>query len=264
MAGRSIGLIALACSAAAVTWLAAQTAAPQVFILSGQSNMVGQGRTADLPDALTRLPPNVTYYLNGEPTSFAAQPQFGPEVSFTHELANAWPGEPIIVIKFAVGGTSLLAWAPEWRQALARRTRNENQGPLYQRLMGYIASAEIGPRPRLAAVLWMQGERDARYPLVGWRYRSNLTTLVERLRQDLESPTLPFIYGQVNPPMLRYPGFAIVRKAQAEAERTIPFATMVSTDGVSKHDDDLHYDSEGQLELGRRFARAYLELEGRR
>ena len=164
MAGRSIGLIALACSAAAVTWLAAQTAAPQVFILSGQSNMVGQGRTADLPDALTRLPPNVTYYLNGEPTSFAAQPQFGPEVSFTHELANAWPGEPIIVIKFAVGGTSLLAWAPEWRQALARRTRNENQGPLYQRLMGYIASAEIGPRPRLAAVLWMQGERDARYP----------------------------------------------------------------------------------------------------
>lgn len=71
---------------------------------------------------------------------------------------------------------------------------------------------------------------------------------------------LPFIFGQVDPPADRYPASEEVRNAQRAAERLIPRSKMVSTEGLAKHDDQLHYNTAGQLELGRRFARAYLEL----
>jgi hypothetical protein len=60
----------------------------------------------------------------------------------------------------------------------------------------------------------------------------------------------------------RYPAAGEVRRAQAGAERLIAAARMVSTTGISKLDDRRHYDTEGRIELGRRFARAYLELAG--
>ena len=109
----------------------------------------------------------------------------------------------------------------------------------------------------------MQGERDARFPAAGEQYGANLSVLVDRIREDLDAPDLPFIFGQVNPPPERYPASEDVRNAQQAAERLIRAATMVSTEGLAKHDDDLHYNTEGQLELGRRFARAYLAMRGR-
>ena len=33
---------------------------------------------------------------------------FGPEIAFGHEMAKGWPTETIGVIKFSIGGTSLL------------------------------------------------------------------------------------------------------------------------------------------------------------
>ena len=236
-----------------------------VFILAGQSNMVGQGDTAALSEDLSRLPPNVRYYLDGEPASIAAGNRFGPEVTFADELSEAYPQETIVLIKFALGGSSLLAWAPDWTPEAAELTQNQGQGPLYRRLMEYVASSRsaLPHNARLAAVLWMQGERDARFPAAGEQYGANLSVLVDRIREDLDAPDLPFIFGQVNPPPERYPASEDVRNAQEAAERLIHGATMVSTEGLAKHDDDLHYNSEGQLELGRRFARAYLAMRGR-
>lgn len=236
-----------------------------VFILAGQSNMVGQGDTAALSEDLRRLPPNVRYYLDGESVGIAAGNRFGPEVTFADELAEAYPEKTIVLIKFALGGSSLLAWAPDWTPEAAELTENRGQGPLYRRLMEYVSSSRSAhPRnARLAAVLWMQGERDARFPAAGEQYGANLSVLVDRIREDLDAPDLPFIFGQVNPPPERYPASEEVRNAQQAAERLIRGATMVSTEGLAKHDDDLHYNTAGQLELGRRFARAYLAMRGR-
>lgn len=240
-----------------------------VFVLSGQSNMVGQGVVAELPDDLREVPANVRFFLNGEPTTFAAQERFGPEVTFAHTLSAAYPGKSIVLIKFAVGGSSLLAWAPDWDPAAAALTGNEGQGPLYRTLMGHVATSRAAlaagdePGGRLAALLWMQGERDARFEAAGAQYAANFAALVARFRADLDAPDLPFLFGQVNPPAQRYPAVTAVREAQAAAARSIAGATMISTEGISKRADDLHYDSAGQLELGRRFARAYLEIAGR-
>ena len=186
-------------------------------------------------------------------------------MTFAHELSGAYPQETIVLIKFAVGGSSLLAWAPDWTAESAQLTANQGQGPLYERLMDYV-SVSISrhqQNARLAGVLWMQGERDARFPAAGREYGANLSALVQQLRGDLDAPDLPFIFGQVNPPPERYPASEEVRNAQQAAEGLIVDAIMISTEGLAKHDDNLHYNTEGQLELGRRFARAYLELQGR-
>ena len=64
--------------------------------------------------------------------------------------------------------------------------------------------------------------------------------------------------GEVNPPAERYPAREIVRLAQRKAADEMPNVYLVETDDLSKWDDALHYDSEGLLALGRRFARTLI------
>jgi hypothetical protein len=252
----SVGFAAVSCAPGA----APPDTGPFVFILTGQSNMVGQGSTAELSDDLATLPSTVRLFVDGSEVAVRDTPAFGPEVTFAHDLADAWPGRSIVLLKYAVGGTSLLAWAPEWDADRAGLTQNEAAGPLYEHLIDMVRGVELGPSARYAGVLWMQGERDARYPDVAAAYLENLETFITRLRADLGEPELPFVLGVVNPPADRFPGADVVRAAQLEAAEVLPHTAVVEASGVTKRDDDLHYDSAGQLELGRRFARNFLAL----
>jgi hypothetical protein len=51
-----------------------------------------------------------------------------------------------------------------------------------------------------------------------------------------------------------------VRAAQAALPERVPRTAVVYTDGLGKQADSIHYDTAGQLELGKRFARAYSAL----
>ena len=100
----------------------------KVFILAGQSNMVGWGDSARLPDDFRKGNDRVLMFEDGKwqplrPTKKAMPKQkrfgmtefsFGPEISFAHEMAKAWLDETIGTVKFAIGGTSILAWKPKW------------------------------------------------------------------------------------------------------------------------------------------------------
>jgi hypothetical protein len=238
----------------------AQAEAPLVFVLAGQSNMVGQGDPAELDEDLKRQPPGVAFYLAGVPSDLAAQRTFGPEVSLAEELSRAIPDRELVIIKYALGGTSLLAWAPEWTPEAAEVTDNAQAGPLYRNLLDQIRTITGDRTVEFGAVFWMQGERDARYPAAAADYGSNLTGLIQRLRDDLAAPTLPFIYGQVNPPAEAFAGRDAVRSAQIDVSRTVPGAMLVPTDDLTKQPDDLHYDTGGLLALGRRFAAIYRSL----
>jgi hypothetical protein len=205
-------------------------------------------------------PANVQYFLDGELTRFAEQERFGPEVGFAHELARAWPERHIALIKYAVDATSLLAWAPVWDSVGAAITRNASDGPLYEHLLNSVASVPLRADAEFAGFLWMQGERDAFFPVAGAEYLTNLERLVRRLREDLGEPNMPFVLGQVHPPPDRWAAADLVRKAQREAQVQIPSTRLVLTDDLPKLGDEVHYNTDGQLELGRRFARAYLDL----
>jgi hypothetical protein len=106
----------------------------------------------------------------------------------------------------------------------------------------------------------MQGERDARFPEAGREYEQNLEVLIGSLRRDLDAPNLPFLLGRINPPPAHYPAVDEVQRAQAAVAQRLEGVVLVSTEGLAKWPDELHYNTAGQLELGRRFAEAYFQI----
>lgn len=238
----------------------------RLFVLAGQSNMGGRGRYDALPPGDSGiLPANVRLVAVALDVHLQPLPGgFGPELGLARALAPAYPGETLLLVKYAVDASSLLDWAPDWDPAAAALTGHPEFGALYGELLALVARAtaqgQVGHGCRPAAVLWMQGERDALVPEAGAAYEANLAALVRALRADLEEPALPFLVGHVDPPADRYPAAGAVRAAQEAVARTLPGVYLVDTQGLSRHADGLHYDTAGQLELGRRFAEAYLRV----
>ena len=139
---------------------------PIVFVLAGQSNMVGQGRVNELAAGQKALPSSVSLFVGTEEIVPAERSRFGPELTFAQELAEAAPEQEFVLVKYAIGATSLLDWAPEWDAATASITGNAERGPLYQQLISIIEELALADA-NFGAVLWMQGERDSRIEAAG-------------------------------------------------------------------------------------------------
>lgn len=246
----------------------------KVFILAGQSNMAGQGIPKELPPEFQKQPANVLMpVLPGnrppqrrtELVPFApATQRFGPEVGFAHEMAKAWPGEKIVLIKKAIGGTSALAWAPDWTREGAASTGNERNGPLYLNLMKEQVKPILeryGQEIEIVGVLWAQGGRDGKYEQAANDYEANLTKIIAAFRKDLGRPDLPFLLAHtVNAQGRGFPFMDKVRAAQQRVAEKVPHTVLVASEGLSRHRDNVHFNTQGQLELGRRFAAAILRL----
>lgn len=230
-----------------------------VFILAGQSNMAGQGSTSELAPAYRHEPNNVGFYYNGYKAPLNRFKHFGPEIGFAHEISRHFPNTKIKLIKFAVGGTSLFAWDPKWNASKAKSTRNASAGPLFKKLVKTVKIQFNGEDSKLAGVLWMQGEADAKYPIAAQQYAVNLKRFVSALRSELKSPDAMFFVGSINPPLNLFPSAPIVQQAQQSAVSHIRNLRLIRTEDLSKRNDHLHYNTKGQLELGKRFARAYLK-----
>lgn len=225
---------------------------PLLILMGGQSNMVGSGRKEDLEK--THLPNQIKYINFGLGANLRQNDQrFGPEVGLSRVLAKAYPEQPIILLKYAVGGSSLLDWAPDYSPEKAEITGNARFGNLYEQFFEKIDSVLQLYDPEITALLWMQGERDARIPEAGEEYEQNLTKLITTFRRRLGEEALPFVMGIVNPPATRYPALETVQTAQRAAARELPEVYIVETDDLSKLSDEVHYDSKGQMELGRRY-----------
>ncbi|MCK5810618.1 MAG: hypothetical protein KAH00_05985 [Cocleimonas sp.] len=230
-----------------------------VFILAGQSNMAGHATTAKLPAAYRRTPANVKFYFNGYPAVMSRFARFGPEVGFAHAISRRFPNKTIKLIKFAVGGTSMFAWDPHWRLGKARETRNASAGPLFKKLIKTVNRHPSLKGAQFAGILWMQGETDARYSNAAHTYARNLSKFVRALRKELNSPSLAFFMGEVDPPATAFPYREMVRTAQRRSTASIKNSRLVSTRGLAKRSDRLHYNAAGQLALGARFAKAFIQ-----
>ena len=231
-----------------------------VFLLAGQSNMVGQGTTSELAPHYRQDPRNVSFYFNGYKTSLSRFKHFGPEIGFAHEISRRYPNNKIKLIKFAVGGTSMFAWHPQWNAIKANNTRNASAGALFKKLIKTARIPFDESESEFVGFLWMQGEQDAKYPVAAQQYASNLNSFVSALRHELKAPQAAFIMGGVNPPLELFPATAVVQSAQNLAQHRIRNCHLVNTADLSKRNDLLHYNTQGQIELGKRFARTFASL----
>jgi hypothetical protein len=248
----------------------------KIFILAGQSNMAGSGVPEELPAEYREHPKNVRMPIpprdrGRRPATdlvpFAPLPErFGPEVAFAHAIGRAWPNERIVLIKMAIGGTSALAWAPDWTSEGAALTENERVGALYGKLVNRQVKPILdryGKEAKVAGILWAQGGRDGRFEKAAETYEANLTKIINAFRRDLGDSKLPFVFAHtVDAPMTGFPYIEQVRAAQKRVAEPVPRTALVPIDGLSRKRDRTHFDTQGQLELGRRFADAYLKLVG--
>ncbi len=257
-----------------------------VILIGGQSNTTGQGRVSNLPASFKANPKvRIFYsrYLNSgkggevwKPLCPASESpdRFGVELSLGTSLQKQFPGKKIALIKHGLSGSNLYS---QWNPG---KTAADQKGPEYQKFLqtvnkGLDELKKQGDTPVIRGMVWQQGEADARDTagITNSRaYESNLKHFIQRVREDLHSETMPFVYGTVMPMKAeRFTGREIVKQAQRNVSETsgktaaTPGAILVEADDLQmlhsdyntpSPKDDVHLGTFGLLNLGERFAKA--------
>ncbi len=230
-----------------------------VILLGGQSNMLGVGLVSDLEDKY--LPDNITYLNYGLCSEQLRHPDwFGPEVGLSRILSEKSPNRNLLLIKYAIGGSSLYDWAPDYDPEKAKITSHPEFGNMFGHYFSIIDSLSEFYNLNFVAVLWMQGEEDSKKPETAKGYYSNFKKLIRAFRRKTDNRELPFIFGEVNPATDRFPFVKIVQAAQLKAVKKIKFVNLIKTGDISKKADKVHYDSGGLLILGERFGNCLIRV----
>ncbi len=228
----------------------------KVFVLAGQSNMMGQyAYNADLPAELQNDQPAVLLRHNGvwtvlKPGHGVSTTQFGPEVTFGHDMDAAWGNADIALVKYAVGATTLAAdWNPD------------TPGAQYTGLLSAVNAAmgelSAGYDAELTGMIWMQGESDGLNAAYAAAYEDNLRHFIESVREDFGVEDLPFVLAQISEAAAWTHG-DVVREAQLEVGNSMVNTRVFSTADLPLYSN--HYTAAGQMELGSRFATAMLTM----
>jgi hypothetical protein len=202
---------------------------------------------------------------------------FGPEISLGHDLKSALPGERIAILKFAVGGSGIarssdytdyipsLAGYDDHGRNWHPPSDGQEAGLWYKALLlhvrrGLEALARDGLHGEIAGMVWIQGEHEGGISRrMAQDYEYLLTDFMRNVRRDLKTPGLPFALGGVNRHTWAFGDIA--RESQARACGRDGNATLVPTLDLPRNrgaGGPAHFDADGILELGARFARALL------
>lgn len=255
--------------------------AVKVFLFAGQSNMVGSDAH---PDQIDRFPlfkgagalqPDVRFCTLPEvgETQKGWEPlrpldAFGPELTFAR-LVKKYDDSPLAIVKSAIGGTTA---AYDWHPDAPERGQK-----LYPRTLQLVRDAlqaleTQGVRYRLEAVIWHQGENDMLDRKINTVYAESLAKIVQRLRVDLKLPKLQWFLGEVSEKgiwgMDNRANLAILRAQQDRLLAADPLLRWVPTshltfDVMDSGQPHYHFGTQGQLQLGEAFARAYLKDIGK-
>ena len=233
-----------------------------VYLLGGQSNTDGGGLVTGLPPRLQIAQEDVQLFWSGwaewrglAPASYWGPAYFGPEVTMGRLLADEDPAQPVAVIKHAIGGTDLAqCWYP------GAATDDGTAGQCYAGFKTTVDAAlaeldEQGVLWRIAGMGWMQGESDASYAEWANAYADNLTAFVARVREDMETPAMPFAMGRIDC-SVHCAYRETVRSAQDAVAAAVTGVSVVETEDLPQIADSLHFDASGMRTLGERLAGA--------
>jgi len=229
----------------------------KIYLLGGQSNMVGQADAVNLVPPLSEPYAGVKVWnnLSGTwmPLSANGRGRFGPEIGFGHAMAKAFPFADIRLVKYASNGTALYDdWDPE------------TKGPEYVAFMKAVHSALAdlaadGLDFEIAGMLWLQGESDALEGMAE-SYQERLWRFIRHLRTEFSADGMPFIIARIRDHFGGETGQAkIVRDAQVELAESAERIEWFDTDDLSLLDPG-HYDADGLIEVGNRFAQKIIDL----
>jgi len=216
-----------------------------IYLMIGQSNMAGR---ATVPDN-AKAPVDRGFLLNAEDKwEPATNPlnrystirkglnmqRLSPAYAFATTMLEADKTASIGLVVNAKGGSSISQWKKGTR--------------FYNDAIRRVKAAE--KTGVLKGIVWHQGESDAANP----KYLEELKQLIADFRKDLGNAKLPFVAGQVK-------DVKPINDFVARLPQEVPHTGFASAEGL-KTTDRWHFDTQGQLTLGRRYAAAMLKLTG--
>lgn len=222
------------------------SAGERLYLMAGQSNMMGLAQTKNLPNAYRATPANVTFVYKGRARPLARGKHIGPEVSFAHAVSRAFPHDHHTIVKYAATGSHIRQWFPGQ--------------PYYEGMIRQLGFSVPLEKRKVNAIIWMQGEGDAFNQQRAKQYATNLTHFIGVLRKTLKAPSIPFIMGFINPVGRDFPEVALVQKNQHRVNRSVASTHLIPEKGISKIYDNIHFNALGQVEMGKRFANQYIQL----
>ncbi|MUU77208.1 sialate O-acetylesterase [Winogradskyella endarachnes] len=227
-----------------------------VIYLAGQSNMAGLGNVSQLTDKT--LPNNVSFFNYSTDTKLNSLPyNFGPEVGLAKKLNEKFPNLNFIFIKYAISGSSISEWLPNVESQIER---NIDFGEIYLNFLKMSKSITDNYKTQNLAFIWMQGEADACYKNTSKSYETYLKSLIDRVRKDFNNDNLPFIFGKVNTEHKIFKFVPEIQQAQLHINSLITNTYLIDTDNLEKLNDNIHYSTQGQLDLGKAFGTTVNEL----
>lgn len=202
--------------------------------------------------------------------------RFGLELTLAKKLQEYYPGERIALIKYSRGGSSIDSLATGrfgcWEPDYQGRSGINQYDHFMQTVRSAMGTTDIdgdGKRDVLVpcGIFWMQGESDASFTEeIAHSYLMNLKRLMDLIRATFRADDLPVVIGKIsdswNDPSDSkvWDHGELVQYAQEKYVRTDGHAAIVRTTRYYKYSDPWHYDSEGYLDLGIRFAEALYQL----
>lgn len=228
-----------------------------VFIMAGQSNMAG--RAAIAPQDTVSDPRIITinkdneWIVAKEPLHFYEPSMTGLDcgLSFGRELINTLNDSTMIaMIPCAVGGSSIEQWVGDSVHREVKLLSNLKEKIDLAKEYGIIKG-----------ILWHQGENDANTKLTAG-YRNKLSKLFLEIRDHIDNDSLPVLIAELGSfakPAQKQEvwdslNYELIKLADSDSNIYI-----IETKDLKDKGDNLHFNSEAQRTIGKRFAEKYAE-----
>jgi len=231
-----------------------------IYVIAGQSNASGRAKdpVEDPPELGVHILRNsgrwdlASHPLNETTDSIyeahfeTANPSHGPYLAFGKLIKNA-TGCPVGLIQASLGGSGLWQWNPE------------QEGSLYCNMIDIIRRNTEG----IKGILWYQGCADG-FENYGDTYYERFRLMVERTRDDLHQPDLPFFTVQLNRCTLpateqQDRSWGMVREAQRKAAHEIRDVYVVPANDLKLY-DFIHNCGASNIMIAERTARCVLDV----
>jgi len=228
-----------------------------VYILAGQSNMAGRGKV----EPIDTIPNSKIFTINKEgelilakePLHFYESTMTGLDcgLSFGKELLKHIPDSvSVLIIPTAVGGSSIGQWI------------NDSTFRNVTLLTNFKEKIEIGKKYGIIkGILWHQGENDATAQETIEIYNKQLQKLFTLFRNEINNSELPIIIGELGSFSKIDDSWQAINSKIEEYIKTDQNSYLISTNDLKDKGDRVHFDSEGQREIGKRFAEKYIKIE---
>ena len=223
--------------------------------MAGQSNMAGRGQV-EPQDTVTHprilaLNRNGEAVLAKEPLNLNEPAMVGLDcgVSFARKMLEFCPPDvSILLVHTAVGGSSIRKWIDD---SVYREV------PLFSNFKKRLGEAKkLGT---IKGVIWHQGEADANakgLPV----HQSNLEQLFGMMRKEAGQRKMPVLMGELGYfSKTVHEQFMQMNEVFRAYSKTDSRTAVVSTEGLVHKGDFLHFNTEGQRELGIRYAAVFTE-----